>query len=142
MKQKLTKTIFAVLFVVGLANISKAQQPCQAGFAWYSNSFFAVNFVDSSYAGPGDSIIGHFWDFGEPNMLTDTSNLASPIYSYSDSGLYNVCHTIYTLLGCTSTVCQPVPVGGFGCNLVAVIYVDTTTNSITVTAKCGTPPSI
>ncbi|MBL0054352.1 MAG: T9SS type A sorting domain-containing protein [Bacteroidetes bacterium] len=142
MKQKLTKIIFAILFVVGLANISKAQQPCQAGFAWYSNSFFAVNFVDSSYAGPGDSIIGHFWDFGEPNMLTDTSNLASPIYSYSDSGLYNVCHTIYTLLGCTSTVCQPVTVGGFGCNLVAVIYVDTTTNSMTVTANGGTPPYI
>jgi gliding motility-associated-like protein len=36
----------------------------------------------------------YHWDFGDTNLLTDTSNLATPTYTYADSGTYTI-----TLIG-------------------------------------------
>ncbi|HWR32967.1 MAG TPA: PKD domain-containing protein [Chitinophagaceae bacterium] len=35
-------------------------------------------------------IITYFWDFGVPAILSDTSNLPNPIYTYTDTGVYVV----------------------------------------------------
>lgn len=41
----------------------------------------------------GNNSIGassYFWDFGDPNILSDTSNLTTPTYTYVDSGTYTI----------------------------------------------------
>lgn len=37
---------------------------------------------------PNPLINSYFWDFGVPSILSDTSNLPSPTYTYPDTGIY------------------------------------------------------
>ena len=39
---------------------------------------------------PSALINTYHWDFGVPNLTTDTSNLATPTYQYRDTGVYRV----------------------------------------------------
>ncbi len=39
---------------------------------------------------PNPLIVTYYWDFGVPNILSDTSNLANPVYTYTDTGTYIV----------------------------------------------------
>ena len=39
---------------------------------------------------PSTLIHTYHWDFGVPNLTNDTSNLATPVYRYSDTGVYRV----------------------------------------------------
>ena len=41
----------------------------------------------------------YFWNFGDPTTLADTSNLIAPIYTYPDSGTYNVMLVAYDPTG-------------------------------------------
>ncbi len=47
-----------------------------------------VQFLNNSF-----NATTYHWDFGELNLLSDTSNLFSPTYTYSDTGTYTV--TLY-----------------------------------------------
>ncbi len=47
-----------------------------------------------------------YWDFGDGI----TSNAYNPLHVYADTGTYNVCLTIYTHYGCTSSVCKTLQV--------------------------------
>lgn len=44
-----------------------------------------VNFTDNSL-----NTSEYYWDFGVPNTTSDTSNLQNPIFTYPDTGTYNV----------------------------------------------------
>ncbi len=72
---------------------------CSASFTYNNfNCENCYNFIGSST----DTIISWLWDFGNGA----TSNLQNPSYVFADSGLYNVCLTIVTSIGCTYTTCQ------------------------------------
>lgn len=57
-----------------------------------------------SVALPGDSIISRKWEFGTSGVLT--GNVVSPVYTFSQPGVYNVCLTIKTALGCEKKECR------------------------------------
>lgn len=47
----------------------------------------------------------YLWDFGVPSASNDTSNLFSPVFTYSDTGVYTVTLVAYSNIdpGCTDT---------------------------------------
>jgi gliding motility-associated-like protein len=56
------------------------------------------------------TITNWFWDFGDPNVTSDTSNLQNPTYTYPAPGTYNVTLTITSDSGCTGTFTTTVEV--------------------------------
>ena len=50
--------------------------------------------------------ISYHWDFGVPNLTNDTSNAFNPVYTYPDTGTYNVTLIAYSLFnpGCADTI--------------------------------------
>jgi gliding motility-associated-like protein len=63
----------------------------------YSCAPQSVRFIDSSdYSGQAL----HYWDFGDGGF----SNLASPTYTYTSSGIFAVYHQLITLEGCRDTL--------------------------------------
>ena len=83
-----------------------------------------VNFSDLSITNTADSVYSWSWDFGDPNSTTDISNIQNPIYTYTQSGVYNVTLTVTTYGGCSSdnaatpmvVTAYPVPVAAFDVN--------------------------
>ena len=59
-----------------------------------------VNFENLS-VGTG---LTYFWDFGVPGILSDTSNLFSPSYTYSATGIYSPTLIITDISGCSDTL--------------------------------------
>lgn len=51
-----------------------------------------------------------FWDFGVPSQTGDTSNLATPVFSFPDSGVYNVTLIANPGLPCADTAYEQVKV--------------------------------
>lgn len=47
-----------------------------------------VQFLNNSF-----NATTYSWDFGDPNLISDTSNLFTPTYTYADTGVYTV--TLY-----------------------------------------------
>lgn len=45
----------------------------------------------------------YFWDFGVPNILSDTSRLPNPTYTYPDTGTYEVMLVANPEAGCSDT---------------------------------------
>ncbi|MBN2215498.1 MAG: PKD domain-containing protein [Bacteroidales bacterium] len=85
------------------------QEDCQAYFTYIyakctdAKCINTVAFLDSS---KGD-VVTWLWDFGD-GTGSDEQN---PVHTYESSGIYEVCLTINTSDGCTSTYCEKVPVG-------------------------------
>lgn len=114
-------TIF-VLFILLIGTKSEAQN-CQAYFTSFNSSGNTVQFMDSSWANTGN--ISHYWSFGNG----DTSNTSNPIYTYNQAGVYTVCLTITSSLGCQSSFCDSIAVGSImnpPCNVAYTYTVDTT----------------
>lgn len=81
---------------------------CHANFNWiYStNANGGIVFNNLSTGGTG-SVVSWVWSFGDG----DSSTAFSPTHQYANNGLYNVCLTMTTANGCTSTFCDSVQVG-------------------------------
>ncbi len=58
-----------------------------------------------------DTITSYLWDFGT-TALNDTSNLASPVFTYTNNGTYNINLLITSDEGCTATIDTNVTVHG------------------------------
>ena len=111
-----------VLFILLIGTKSEAQN-CQAYFTSFNSSGNTVQFMDSSWANTGN--ISHYWSFGNG----DTSNTSNPIYTYNQAGVYTVCLTITSSLGCQSSFCDSIAVGSImnpPCNVTYTYTVDTT----------------
>ena len=59
---------------------------------------YTVNFLNSSV-----NANNYWWNFGDPNSNGDTSNLATPTWTYSDSGVYVVMLIANPGLSCADT---------------------------------------
>jgi len=82
---------------------------CQAMWFAYpdSNDLITYIFEDQSFSSSGQ-IASWNWDFGDGTY----SNLQSPVHTYGDEGLFEVCLTITDLIdSCESTYCFPIEVG-------------------------------
>lgn len=87
---------------------------CHAGFTYQgggNNSYF---FFDQSFSGisGGGAPLTYQWDFGDGG----TSNIANPVYTYGQSGIFSVCLIISDASGCSDTTCATLVVpGANGC---------------------------
>lgn len=102
MNKKFTLMCISLWVLVKSMN---AQQPCLAFFQPFQQPNYTFAFFDSSIVSQNDSVVSSYWDFGDPNSVNDTSTLANPVYMYSATGFYTVCHTIITGSGCADTFC-------------------------------------
>jgi PKD repeat protein len=64
----------------------------------------AIFFSDSSIIQPEDEIILSFWNFGDG----ETGVGSSSEHIYDSAGMFEVTHTLYTLVGCTGTFSQTI----------------------------------
>jgi gliding motility-associated-like protein len=67
---------------------------------------FNVQFFNNTPNG----VISNSWDFGVPGLTNDTSNLAAPLFSYPDTGLYQVKLVVNRGDKCADSAISPVRV--------------------------------
>ncbi len=67
----------------------------------YTDSGFTVTFTDLSENG-----VSYDWDFGDGN----SSSFVNPVHTYSNSGFYDVCLTIYNKCNQVDSICTTVPI--------------------------------
>ncbi len=67
--------------VVACPGIVVASVPSQTTFC----TGYTANFQNNSI-----NATGYYWNFGDPTTLADTSNLATPTWTYSDTGSYTI----------------------------------------------------
>jgi len=68
---------------------------------------------NTSISGGGAGAIGSIyssWDFGVPSINTDISDVSSPIYTFPDSGMYNVLLIANKGFSCADTLVTPIAV--------------------------------
>lgn len=84
-------------------------QNCQALFQHSVLQGTTVQFTDSSFSNTpmGNYLVS--WDFGDGTY--DTLSRI-PTHTYANSGTYVACLTITTFMGCVSTYCDSITVGG------------------------------
>ncbi|BAV04196.1 cell surface protein [Filimonas lacunae] len=68
----------------------------------FTNSFFNES--------TNSNITSYLWDFGVPNITTDTSHQANPTYTYADTGVYTIKLTVVAGAGCTDSASAKVRV--------------------------------
>jgi PKD repeat protein len=105
-------------------DISVVNNSCEASFT-STVSGSSVQFNNSSTAGTGDDIISYSWNFGD----STSSNQKNPSHEYNSAGTFNICLTIITKLGCTSTICRIVTIVPTAC----MAYFNSTAAGDTVT---------
>ncbi|MCB0402506.1 MAG: PKD domain-containing protein [Flavobacteriales bacterium] len=80
---------------------------CQAGFIVYPDSMNPGNVIVVNNS--TGNFLSYYWTFGDGN----SSTLAYPSYTYSGSGPYELCLTVYdSINNCTSTYCDSIFSGG------------------------------
>lgn len=93
---------------------------CEADFEWDADGL-TVHFIETADGGGAD-IISYFWEFGDGA----TSDAMNPFHTYDVEDNYEVCLTIITADGCTSTFCDEIDVDEAG-GTCAASYVVTST---------------
>lgn len=86
--------------------VTGTSQPCNASFVWSQSSSGIISFTNTS--SPTTSGYSFQWSFGDSQM----SSAVSPSHTYSASGNYIVCLTMYDSSNCQSTFCDTIQVNG------------------------------
>lgn len=90
---------YLIILVVGLFQFAVATaQNCTANYSFESN-MLTYEFTDLSSSSDGTPINSWSWDFGDGS----TSDQQNPIHTFPQAEDYNVCLTVTTQGGCTST---------------------------------------
>jgi gliding motility-associated-like protein len=84
------------------AAFNPSAPPCSMGYTFTNNSTI-----------PSGSMT-YQWDFGDPAVTNDTSNLASPTYNYTNPGSYTVTLVVTSASGCDDTITAIVNPGNGG----------------------------
>lgn len=92
--------------------VSMYPQPTAAFTPNGSNCSSTFTFSNSSSVSSGN--LSYYWDFGDPSVSNDTSNLANPTWTYSSTGTNTVTLIVTSSSGCTDTVTAIVNPGGGG----------------------------
>ena len=79
-----------------------------------SNAYLIKFNSAHSTVSPNDSIISRKWTFGDGSSLD--GNVIAPQHQYANGGIYIVCLTTKTKMGCEKTVCKPIVFGQVNCN--------------------------
>ena len=111
-----TGTISVTVFPEFTTNGSLTDVPCMADVNFFGNSSY-----DGLYP------VNYFWDFGVGTILTDTSNISNPIYTYPSPGIYNPILIAYT----DSPAC------GDTTQLQVVIYPDFIAEESVIDKRCS-----
>lgn len=85
---------------------------CQAHYTYSvdTSNVLRLHFEDAST--PQNTINSRLWNFGDPESGTaDTSSHFDPWHTFTSPGIYDVCLTIWTSTGCSSTYCDSIAVG-------------------------------
>lgn len=85
---------------------------CQAHYNYYTDStnVLHVHFWDTST--PLNTVVSRLWTFGDPESgINNTATTMDPWHVFTHAGIFNVCLTINTSTGCTSTKCDSITVG-------------------------------
>ena len=101
---------------------------CTANFSSSSNFVGFASFNDLSNTTTG-TINAWSWTFGDGT----TSNTQSPTHQYTASGTYQVCLSIVTTTGCSSSICESITVNTPDCN--ADINVDIVQGTLGITTN-------
>lgn len=130
--QACTDTYCDSLYVNGGGAIT-----CSAAFqgAWVAGTML-VNFTD--YSVSNDSIVSWAWDFGDGA----TSNQNNPSHAYATPGNYQICLTITTASGCSSTFCDRVTVGGGGTGCTASFTANVSPSGAVVFTNTSSPLNV
>lgn len=82
---------------------------CHAGFTYITPVVSGTTIYFTNASTSNDSIISWYWTFGDG----DSSHDKNPVHTYNGAGnRYEVCLTIATVGGCSSTYCDSIKVGG------------------------------
>lgn len=74
-------------------------------------TFSSCNGLTVNFKSNSSGIINStYWDFGDPNLLSDTSILKDPTYTFSDTGVYHVTLIVNRGQSCTDTSTMQVQV--------------------------------
>jgi PKD repeat protein len=104
---------------------------CHANYTHYADStnILYLHFYDAST--PQNLITSRLWNFGDPSSGTmNTSTNFDPWHTFTHAGLFNVCLTISTSTGCTSTFCDSIIIGSNGSN--CENWITYTTSGLTI----------
>jgi len=85
---------------------------CQAHYNFQTDSVnvLKIHFWDTST--PANLITSRCWNFGDPaSGASNVSTTYDPWHTYTQPGIYNVCLSISTSTGCSSTFCDSIIVG-------------------------------
>ncbi|REJ81724.1 MAG: T9SS C-terminal target domain-containing protein [Bacteroidetes bacterium] len=107
-----------VILLTSFNNDSSAQ--CTASFNWNyaaAPDSSVIQFIDMSSTSPG-TIIDWFWDYGDGT--SDSSQ--NPVHSFRFPGIYTVCLTVTTDLGCTDTLCMSVMIPSVGIPFIDIVF--------------------
>ena len=103
-------------------NVNDFSHSCSASFYYTADSVGnGFSFTDISSVGNA-TIVSWSWDFGDNSALGTSQN---PSHIYAQTGTYNVCLTINSNNGCSSTNCEVINIGG---NQTSHLVVDTISN--------------
>jgi PKD repeat protein len=77
---------------------------CQAAFSLAPDPLHAGNYIASDNSYDGGSPVAHYiWSWGDS---TQADTIAMPTHTYAGAGTYQMCLSIYTYQGCTSSTCN------------------------------------
>lgn len=78
---------------------------CQLSGAQLKPSYITCNGYDFAFSNesPAGNITSYLWNFGVPNNTTDTSTKAKPVYTYSDTGEYDIALIVKNAQGCSDS---------------------------------------
>jgi gliding motility-associated-like protein len=76
---------------------------CAASVATVPNQAVYCDGLTVDFSNASVNASTYFWNFGDPNTISDTSNLSSPSYTYSDTGQYTAMLVINPGTQCVDT---------------------------------------
>lgn len=94
----------------------------QSSCSFYSDTVYLQNKVKADFANPaacpgtdaqllnlsvdfdGDTLVSHFWNFGDPSTFLDVSTDSNGVWNYAQSGTYPVFYRVTSSDGCADSI--------------------------------------
>ncbi|MCX6247036.1 MAG: PKD domain-containing protein [Bacteroidetes bacterium] len=97
-------------------DVTTGQGGCEAHYTFQADSMNLLHIHFWDISTPANLVTTRLWDFGDPASGNNTATTGDPWHVFTHPGIYNVCLTIWTSTGCTSTKCDSITVGNNSTN--------------------------